>query len=190
MYPYFRMTKEVLINLRAAPLALTDTHISRHICWPWDLDFWMELNNGRTLTLLDLGRIPFSMRIGLAKVLRQQKWGMTMAGVSVRYRRRVRAFQKVEVHTKLAGWDDRFVYLDQTMWRNGNCTSQALYRSAVTDANGIVPTAKLNKALGANHQSPPLPQWVTNWIDAEATRPWPPIEATTDFPEATPTLAP
>ena len=31
----------------------------------------MELNNGRTLTLFDLGRIPMARRMGLDKVLAQ-----------------------------------------------------------------------------------------------------------------------
>ena len=62
MYPFVRMAKEIRKSRRAGPLGLTDTHVSRHICWPWDLDIWMELNNGRTLTLYDLGRLPMSMR--------------------------------------------------------------------------------------------------------------------------------
>ena len=176
MYPILRMTKEVLKNLRSEPLPFLGTHVSHHICWPWDLDFWMELNNGRALTLFDLGRVPFSMRIGIAGLIRTKGWGMTMAGVSVRYRRRVRMFQQVEMRTRCVGWDDRFVYLDQSMWRGGECTAQALYRAAVTDKNGIVVPSEVPKALGFEHQSPPLPEWVANWIDADATRPWPPAD--------------
>ena len=54
MYPFLRMVKETWANRNAPPLGLTGTHVSHHICWPWDLDIWMELNNGRTLTLYDL----------------------------------------------------------------------------------------------------------------------------------------
>src|SRR3712207_8112527 len=35
----------------AAPLDLFGTHESHHVCWPWDLDVFGELNNGRALTL-------------------------------------------------------------------------------------------------------------------------------------------
>ena len=65
MYPLIRFAKE-LVKFRNAPkLGPLDAHVSTHMCWPWDLDPWIELNNGRTLTLYDLGRIPLAVRTGL-----------------------------------------------------------------------------------------------------------------------------
>ena len=106
---------------------------------PWDLDMWMELNNGRTLTIYDLGRIPLAQRAGLVTALRKNRWGLTMAGASVMYRKRVRMFDRVTVKSRALGWDDKFIYLEQSMWKGEACTSHILYRSAVTDRNGIVP---------------------------------------------------
>ncbi|MFZ1662651.1 MAG: thioeseterase, partial [Paracoccaceae bacterium] len=77
MYPFVRMVKEGWKFRTASALGLTDTHVSHHICWPWDLDMWVELNNGRTLTLYDLGRIPMAVRTGLIDVLRGNRWGIT-----------------------------------------------------------------------------------------------------------------
>jgi hypothetical protein len=135
----------------------------------------MELNNGRTLTLLDLGRLPLARRVGLMAALRAQRWGLTMAGVTVRYRRRVRMFHRFEIRSRCVGWDERFIYIEQAMWRRDECANHALYRSAVTDANGIVPPARVMAAMGLEAVSPPLPGWVREWIAAEAHRPWPPI---------------
>ena len=178
MYPIVRMAKELLAASKAPPLALTGTHVSRHICWPWDIDLWLELNNGRSLTLYDLGRIPLAGRVGLIRVLRRRRWSMTMAGVSVRWRQRVKPFETVEMHSRCVGWDDRFIYLEQTMWkRNGACASQALYRSAITDRHGIVAPDRVIDALGAVVESPVLPTWVSAWISADAARPWPPERA-------------
>lgn len=174
MYPFIRMIKELVIFRNAPPLGITDTHVSHHICWPWDLDFWVELNNGRTLTLYDLGRVPMGTRTGIIGALRDNKWGLTVAGSSVRYRRRVRMFQKFEMRSRCVGWDDKFIYMVQSMWRHGECTSQVLLRSAVTDANGIVAPARVLEALGRPTDSPELPEWVQNWIKADASRPWPP----------------
>jgi len=133
-----------------------------------------ELNNGRTLTLYDLGRLPLARRVGLVKVLRDNRWGLTMAGASVRYRARVRAFQKVEIRSRAITYDARFVYLEQSMWRGATCCSHILYRSAVTDRSGIVSPERVMEALGAPLTPPPMPDWVRHWIEAEATRPWPP----------------
>lgn len=174
MYPFIRMAKEMIVSYRQPPLDMGEVHVSHHICWPWDLDIWMELNNGRTLTLYDLGRIPLAKRSGLIGALARNRWGLTMAGASVMYRKRVRMFDRFEVRSRALGWDDKFIYLEQSMWRGTTCTSHILYRSAVTDKNGIVAPSRVLDALGSDAVSPPLPDWVTGWIDADKHRPWPP----------------
>lgn len=174
MYPFFRMAKELVVHRNAATLPLNGVHVSQHICWPWDLDFWLELNNGRTLTLYDLGRIPLARRLGLIAALKENGWGLTVAGVSVRYRRRVRAFDRLEMRSRVLGWDQRFFYLEQGMWKGENCTSHALFRTAVTGPDGIIEPVHVAKEMGVSNQSPALPQWVQEWINAERHRPWPP----------------
>jgi len=177
MYPAIRMAWQLWLHRKAPPLALTDTHVSRHICLPWDIDIWMELNNGRTLTLYDLGRIPLAVRTGLARVLRRNRWGLTMAGASVRYRRRIRMFETVTMRSRALGWDDRFLYVEQSMWKaDGGCANHILYRAAVTGPAGIVAPAEVARALGIGPAPPPLPAWVAAWIAADAQRPWPPAQ--------------
>lgn len=178
MYPVIRMAKELLVHRSAPTIGVNETHVSSHICWPWDLDFWLELNNGRTLTLFDLGRIPMARRLGLAGVFAQQGWGITIAGASVRYRRRIRVFERVEMRSRVIGWDGRFFYTEQTLWnRGGECTTQALFRSATTSKAGIVPPHDVVAKMGLSGVSPNLPNWAEAWIEADATRPWPPERA-------------
>ncbi|MCR9147577.1 MAG: acyl-CoA thioesterase [Rhodobacteraceae bacterium] len=177
MYPFIRMAWQVFKHRKAAPLALTGTHFSRHVCLPWDIDLWKELNNGRTLTIYDLGRIPLAIRTGLAATLRVNGWGLTVAGASVRYRRRVRMFETVEMRSRAICWDARFIYIEQSMWRaSGDCANHILYRSAITGANGIVAPAQAIQAMGGDGQSPTGPGWVAAWIKADAQRPWPPMQ--------------
>lgn len=174
MYPFIRLLKEIL-KCRSAPrLGLADAHVSTHVCWPWDLDPWMELNNGRTLTLFDLGRIPFGHRIGLAAAMQANGWRVTVAGASVRYRKRVRPFDRLDMVTRALGWDERFIYIEQSMWRGAECTSHMLLRLAVIDANGIVGPQRVISAMGSHAPSPALPEWVRAWVEADAERPWPP----------------
>lgn len=175
MYPFVRFAKEMLKYRKAPRLGLLDTHVSHHRCWPWDLDPWMELNNGRTLTLYDLGRIPMAARTGLIETLRAQGWGITVAGNSTRYRRRIRMFERFELRSRCIGWDARFIYLEHAMWLGDTCANHILIRSAFTSRNGIVPPEQVLAAMGQNTTSPDLPQWVQAWIAADAQRVWPPL---------------
>ncbi|TFL20134.1 thioesterase family protein [Jannaschia formosa] len=174
MYPFLRLALQTWRLRRAPRIAPTDTHVSHHLCWPWDLDGYLELNNGRTLTLYDLGRFGAGARMGLIGMLQERRWGMAVAGASVRYRRRVTAFQRIEMRTRLVGWDDRFIYIVQSMWVKGTCTSEALLRTAVTSRAGTVPANDVAAALGWRGDAPEIPAWVRAWIEAEGTRPWPP----------------
>lgn len=178
MYPFIRMALGIWKARKTPQLGPFATYVSQHRCWPWDIDMWMELNNGRTLTLYDLGRIPLAQVNGLLDVVRRKRWGLTMAGVVVRYRRRIRAFERFEMRSRLLCWDERFFYLEQSMWkRNGDCANHAVYRAAVTDRNGIVASDIVAKAMNRpDLVSPEMPEWVALWLQAEAARPWPPMQ--------------
>jgi acyl-CoA thioesterase FadM len=174
MYPFIRMATEMARARRMPKLGLFDTHVSRVTCWPWDLDPWVELNNGRTLTLYDLGRLPLALRTGFDQALRAKGCGLTVAGSTTRYRRRVTVFARMKMRTRCLGWDRRFLYMEQSMWRGDECMSHALIRSAIVSKAGMVPPAELARTMGMDPESPPLPQWVQAWAEADALRPWPP----------------
>ena len=175
MYPYVRSMKEVLLHRKSPPVGVGEAHVSHHLCWPWDIDPWMELNNGRTLTLYDLGRIGLFARTGFFAITREKGWGGTVAGASIRYRRRIKMFDRLEMRTRVSGWDKRFFYCEQSLWRRGECASHGLMRIAVASPSGIVDPALVAEALGYPTESPALPDWIASWVEAEALRPWPPM---------------
>lgn len=176
MYPFIRMVYQTWKHRHAPSLGLFEPHHSQHYCLPWDIDLWLELNNGRTLTIFDLGRIPMSIRNGTAKAAKDGGYGMAVAGASVRYRRRVTTFQKVDMVTRPIGFDDKFLYIEQSMWdQKGECCNHILIRGAVIKKRKMVPPVELLDQLEPGVQSPDLPDWVNNWIEADNTRPWPPV---------------
>lgn len=183
MFPFVRLFKDLLLASRQSKIGLTEEHVSHHIIWPWDLDAFLELNNGRTLTIYDLGRLSAGVRSGLVGILKDQKWGLTMAGSSVRYRRRLRMFAQVKMRSRAVCWDDRFIYIEQSMWNShGECANHVLYRAAATDKNGIVSPDRILTALGEDVVTPPMPDWIKAWVEAEALRPWPPMQDETPTP--------
>ena len=177
MYPVIRLVKELWVHRNAAPIGVGEQHVTNLICWPWDIDLWMELNNGRTLTIMDLGRVVMFRRMGVIGAMRRKRWAGTIAGASVRYRRRVRMFDRIEMRSRIVGWDARFTYAEQSLWRKGECCSHALLRMAITGGKGIIPSADLAAEMGLPAESPPLPDWVQAWSAADAQRPWPPMSA-------------
>jgi len=175
MYPFIRVGLELLRARRMAPLAPGETHVSRTRCWPWDIDPFMELNNGRTLTLMDIGRMSLVLRSGLVAVLRREGWRMTMAGGAVRWRRRVTLMARLEIRSRFVGRDARFLYVEQTIaLADGAPAHHAVFRVAVADGGGLVGADRVAAALGDEGWDAPLPGWVAAWAEAESARPWPP----------------
>jgi len=153
-------------------MKVTDKSVLKMRVWPGDIDVFFEMNNGRHLTMMDFGRFDLAARSGLLKTVRQQSWGLAVAGASVRYRHRLRLFQKYELHSEVIGHDDKWIYFHQKTIRKGRIHSAALIRTAVTSKKGIVKVEEVMKAIGHIGEIPLLPQWVKAWADADQLRPW------------------
>ncbi len=175
MYPIGRLLYSGLAAINRAPLEVDGISEIRFRCRPWDIDMFMEMNNGRILTLYDLGRFDLSIRVGLVKILKQNRWGLAVAGSSVRYRKRIRMFDKVLLRTQVLGTDEKWFFIAQSMWVNDQPCSSALVRTCVTSRGQSVPTKKVLEKLGKSHWPTPLPPWAVSWQQADETRPWPPI---------------
>ncbi|SOH93408.1 Acyl-CoA thioesterase FadM [Monaibacterium marinum] len=174
MYPFVRLAWHMFQAGRKPDLPTGGLHESTHICWPWDIDMFGEMNNGRVLSIYDLGRIPWGFRTGLARALRRRGWGLTTAGANVRYRRRILPLRRYVMRSRALGHDERFIYLHQSIWRGDDCHAHVVYRIATTGARRMVPIAEVLEEMGDPDWCPELPEWVQQWIDVEAARPWPP----------------
>lgn len=137
-----------------------------------DIDIYPELNNGRHLTMMDLGRLDLAQRTGLLRTVHEQKWGFAVAGASVRYRHRLKAFRRFQLHTKVVAADDRWFYFHQYTKRKGKIHSSALVRAGITSEKGLVSVKKVLAALGTPDWNAGMPEWVKAWTEAEELRPW------------------
>ena len=176
MYPYFRAAY-FMFKARSMPeIGIYDWHVSTHRAWPWDTDAFGELNNGRILTLFELGRWQAGVRMGIMGKTLKAGIMFPIAGVSVRYRKRVPVFQTYRMQTRFLGFDDRFIYVEQSMWQGETCMNQMLLRFAPKTRNGTIPPVEYMQKMGLDEENRPLPDWANNWIKADATRPWPPTD--------------
>ena len=178
MYPFFRYTKTIaqaaISKQKGNNLGFDDTSEIEIRCSLTDIDNFLEMNNGRVLTLFDLGRTDFAIRTGLGTQLLKQRWGLVVAGSTIQYRKRIRAFDKVTIKTHIAAIDARWIYVEQSMWVKGKPCSSALLRTGVTKGGKVVATAQVLASLNkAGWQLPPT-GYVAEWIESDDDRPWPP----------------
>jgi len=172
MYPYLRMFHLLSSARRKPTLTVMQESVVKLRVWPGDIDVFKELNNGRHLTMMDFGRFDLAVRSGLLKMVKEKGWGLAVAGASVRFRHRLRMFDKFELHTKVAGYDKRWFYFHQQIIRNGKIHSAALIRTAVTSKGGIVNVYKVIEEMGLEVDEMPLPDWIKAWAEADEMRPW------------------
>lgn len=155
-------------------LTLKETSEITFRCRLSDIDNFLEMNNGRVFTLYDLGRMDFAVRTGLGKQLLKQRWGLVIAGSTIQYRKRIRAFDKVTLKTKIVAIDERWMYIEQSMWVKGKPCSSAILRSGVTKGGRVIEISKVLAALGQSDWELPPTGFVAKWIESDAERPWPP----------------
>ncbi|MBC8319432.1 MAG: thioesterase family protein [Bacteroidetes bacterium] len=172
MYPYLRLLKLLATKKTRKKLVIGDESVlPMRVCLV-DIDPFMELNNGRHLTMMDFGRFDLALRSGLISVVKQKGWGLAVAGASVRYRHRLKLMQKYTLHSQVVGYDDRWFYFHQKTIRHGKVHSAALIRTAITSKNGIVKTRVVLETMGYDNINPTVPDWVAAWAAADELRPW------------------
>lgn len=166
---FIRLLKTLLLyllNPRKAGL-LDETRL-RFRVWPNDLDTNLHMNNGRYMTLLDLGRLDLLLRIGAARAAFGRRWYPVLAAVQLRYRKPLNLLEKVGIRTRIVAWDGKWVYLEQRMERDGRMVAHAWLKGAFVGPEGTVPIARLLEIMGHREPSPPLPPAFRAWLDAEA----------------------
>ena len=179
MYPYLRYTRSivhaVIANKKGQSLDLVQTSEVIVRCSLTDLDPMLEMNNGRVLTVYDIGRTDFIIRTGLGRLLLKKRWGMVVAGSTIQYRRRIRFLDKVTIKTHIVGIDKRWIYLEHSMWVKGKPCSSMLLRTGVTEGGKVIETTRVLKSLGKEDWELPPTGYVAEWIASDADRPWPPV---------------
>ncbi|WP_366656074.1 thioesterase family protein [Fodinicurvata sp. EGI_FJ10296] len=138
-------------------------------CWPHDLDGNFHMNNGRFLTLMDLGRLDLVVRAGFTGSMRKNGWMAVIGGAMIRYRRSIAPFERFHLTSRLIGWDDRWFYIRQRFERaDGTLIAVALVRGAYRTRDGAVSVPTVMQALGLPAESPALPEAVGHFAASDA----------------------
>jgi acyl-CoA thioesterase FadM len=134
---------------------------------PQDLDVLGHVNNGRFLSILDLGRMDAMLRSGLALKLRERGWYPVVAAATIQFRKSLTLFQKFDVETQVLGWDSKAFFVGQRFLREGQVVAQAAIRGRfLKKSGGMVEPGDIVALAGHGAPSPALPEWVVRWNDS------------------------
>jgi acyl-CoA thioesterase FadM len=135
---------------------------------PNDLDPNWHVNNGRYLTVMDLGRIDLTLRMGFLRLVFQRGWMPVLGGAMIRYQRPLKLFQRYTLRTRLLAWDEKWLYLEQEFSSEGKRVAQGVVKGLIRGKEGSIPTAEVMHAVGFDLPSPEAPDYLRHWIAAEA----------------------
>jgi len=135
--------------------------------WPMDLDFNLHKNNGRYLSCMDTGRMDMAFRAGLHRPMFKYKWMPLLGSSTIRYFKSLGPFQKFQLETRIAGWDEKWVFMEQKFISRGHVYAVGVVKVLFRGPKGNVPTETLMKYADINENSPSLPQWIADWHGAD-----------------------
>ncbi|GAA0569253.1 thioesterase family protein [Rhizomicrobium electricum] len=145
---------------------LGESRLAFHVL-PNDLDYNVHMNNARYLALMDVGRVDLILRTGLWRAMWHHHWQAVIAGCIVRYRRPLRPFQRMELVSRLIGWDERWFYIEHRIAAGAVLACQSMIRGAFLGSEGMVAPAEMADALGEAAVTPQLPGWIAAWREAD-----------------------
>jgi acyl-CoA thioesterase FadM len=132
--------------------------------WPNDLDLLWHMNNGSYFSLLDLARIDLMIRAGIFGQLNQRGWYPVVASETMLFRRSLKLFERFDVVTEVAGWDEQAILLTQRFERGGQFIGLALIRARfLKRSGGSVQPGELLQLANLPPESPAMPEWIARW---------------------------
>jgi acyl-CoA thioesterase FadM len=131
--------------------------------WPWDIDPFMHLNNGRYLTLMDLGRFQLVARSGLLREMVRRRWWPTLGGAAIKFRRELRLLQRFELVSRFVAWDGKWFYIAQRFECGGEVHAAAMVRGVFRHRGRSLPCADVMATAGVA-ASPAPPPDLEHWL--------------------------
>ena len=163
----FRLTRVVAQSLLRPPLAPLEASRVALRVWPADLDLNLHMNNGRYLSLMDLGRFDLLGRMGLVREALRRKWRPMVGSATVRFRRSLEPLQRYELVSRVVCWDEKWLFMEQNFEREGKILASGLVKGLLRAPTGNVPSRELFRLAGHDLESPPIPEGIALWQQAE-----------------------
>lgn len=172
MVVLLRFLLSLLRSLSQPKLEPFGEAVIRMRVWPNDLDLNMHVNSGRYLSFMDIGRVELIARMRLLRIALGKGWRPINGGTMITFRRSLLPWERFTVRTRILCWDEKWFYFEHIIERgNGDLAAIASARALLRGREGNVPPASLIALAGRGEiASPPMPEHIARWRDAESAR--------------------
>lgn len=162
----FALAIKLLFSKKHNPLAPATCHFR---VWPTDLDLNMHVNNGRYLTLMDLGRTDLMCKAGLFKTAFKKKWMPVLGKATIQYIRSLRCFQKFSITTQVVYWDEKWIYLEQKFYLQDKVVASAFVQALFLQKRNKITPQEVMASFDQQLTKPLPPAAILPWLDEEQT---------------------
>ena len=164
-----QLTRATLRPRRPVPgMGVLDPSVTRMRVRPGDLDFYLHVNNGTYLQMMDVARSNYIADVGGFPLFNERRWYPVVASQTVTYKRSLTLGQRFDVETRMIGLDERAVWFEQRVVVDGDVAVRAYIctRLRKKDGRPVENDEVRAIAAAAGHDlagEPTLPEWLHEW---------------------------
>lgn len=160
----FRTMLHVILSRFGRRLDHWDVARARFRVLPTDLDILKHMNNGVYLSIADIGRFDLLRRNGVWQIFSERGWYPVVASETISFRKSLELWQSFVVESRILGFDDKAVYVEQRFTVDGEIYTQAYIRGRfLKRSGGVVSIAELLDAVGPAPTDVTVPEWLLQW---------------------------
>ncbi|MBL3698069.1 thioesterase family protein [Leucobacter luti] len=170
MHMIFRtLWHQWFVGRRGARLGFSDVSRSRFRVWPTDIDLLRHMNNGKYLSIMDVARFDLIQRNRTWEIFQREGWYPVVVGQTISYRKSLNPWKRFWIESKILGFDDQAVYMEQRFVRRDAQGRPDLYARAFVRARilrrtgGVVPVSEIIEKSGANPDELRVPEEILAW---------------------------
>ncbi len=163
-----RLLRVLLASLAGRRLTPLDESVVAFRVWANDLDTNLHMNNGRYLTIMDLGRLDLIVRSGLGAVMLRRRWRPMVGSAMMWFRRSLAPFDRYALKTRVVCWNEKWFWIEQRFERAGDVVAVGAVKGLFRGPSGNVPTSEVLALLGVTDPPGDLPDWILAWRHTDA----------------------
>jgi acyl-CoA thioesterase FadM len=155
-------------------LTMSDLIELRFRVWPNDLDANGHMNNGRFMTILDLGIVDAVVRSGFLKAITSLGGHLMAGGALITFRKSLQPFARYTLRMRYLGCDLHWhVFAFEFVRADGAVAAKGLLKgTGVRKRDGLIGRdelwARYGELHGRSDPPPVLPDYAAQWLALES----------------------